>query len=139
MISLAKILLTVAAIQYGAVPLIVDLTESHVFHPDWPPHARFHMVWLLGVGALLAIYTLALIWGPGKSDIRQLRHASVLGCLTLAAFFSATFLAGSYGGSLSDMETPIRVMGVDGNLFAFSVAAILQGLGTGIVWTRRHL
>ena len=52
MYFIGMILLTVAAIQYGFVPPIVDLTETHVFHQEWPPHARFHMMWLLTAGSM---------------------------------------------------------------------------------------
>ncbi len=45
--KLASVLLIVSAIIYGVLPPIVDLTDTHVFHPSWTTHARFHMVWLL--------------------------------------------------------------------------------------------
>lgn len=44
-----RLLMTVATLMYSLVPVVVDFTETHVFHPDWTPHARFHMVWLLGL------------------------------------------------------------------------------------------
>ena len=84
---IAKILLTVAAIQYGFVPPIVDFSETHMFHPDWPPHARFHLVWLLAVGAALAAYVLFCIWNTSSRRPEVLRQASVIGCLVLGAFF----------------------------------------------------
>ena len=131
---IAKILLTVAAIQYGFVPAIVDFSETHVFHPDWPPHARFHLVWLLSVGAALASYVLFCIWNTSSRRPEVLRQASVIGCLVLGAFFLAAAFRSQYGGSLTDLAHPIEVLEIDGNVFSFAIASILQVIGTVIVW-----
>lgn len=131
---LAKILLTVAAIQYGVIPVIVDLTDTHVFHADWPAHARFHMVWLLVLGSSVAAYVTSLLWVFGKNKTTSLRHAALVGCLPLFGFFVSAALMGQYGGSLSDLEHPILVMGLDGNVVSFTVAACLQVIGTVLMF-----
>lgn len=131
---LARVLLTVAAIQYGLVPPIVDFTETHVFHPDWPPHSRFHLVWLLTLGAALASYVIISLWAPSSRTPQSLRHVSVLGCLVLGAFFVAALSRSQYGGSLTDLAQPIQVWGIDGNVFSFAIAGILQLGGTVILW-----
>src|SRR5262245_7454531 len=129
-----KILLTIAAIQYGFVPPIVDFTTSHVFHPDWPPHARFHMVWSLAVCSSLALYVIASVWMRAEREAARLRHVSVIGCVILLGFFTAALFRSAYGGSLSDAAEPIRILGIDGNVFSFGVALILQVLGSWRVW-----
>lgn len=131
---LSKVLLSLAAIQYGVIPPLVDLSESHVFHTAWPPHAKFHMVWLLCVGTGMATYVIALVWGPTKNRKQAFKHASVLGCVILTGFFLAFFASNAYGGSLSDPEHQVLVMGIDGNLVSFSVAAALQAFGTFLAW-----
>jgi len=133
-ILLAKIVLTIAVLQYGLIPPIVDLTESHVFHSNWPGHARFHMVWLLCIGSTLAAYVLTLIWAPAANRTIHLKHASVLGCIVLAGFFAATLTLSSYGGTLSDPLHQILILGIDGNLVSFSVAGLLQCLGAFLIW-----
>ena len=134
MSSTAKILLSVAAIQFGVIPLIVDFGETHVFHPDWPPHARFHLVWLLTAGALLAASVLYGVWIGSRRDPALGRPISLVGCIVLAAFFVAALARPTYGGSLSDAAEPILVWGVDGNVFSFAIAAVLQAAGTVLVW-----
>lgn len=131
---IAKILLTVAAIQYGFVPPIVDFTETHVFHPDWSPHARFHLVWLLALGAALASCVIFCVWSSSSRRLAVLRQASVSGCLVLGAFFLAAAFRSQYGGSLTDLAEPIEVLGIDGNVFSFAIASIFQVTGTVIVW-----
>ncbi len=131
---LAKILLSIAAIQYGLIPPIVDFSESHVLHPDWPAHARFHLVWLLALSSAISIYVLLTIWTRSSHNWLEIRQASIVGCIVLAGFFAAAIMRVSYGGSLTDLAEPILVFGVDGNLFSFSVAAVFQLVGTAIVW-----
>ncbi len=133
---LPKIFLTIAALQFGVVPPIIDLTETHVFHGDWPGHARFHMVWLLAIGSSIAAYIVWLVWKNGPAPIVRLKHASVLGCLVLAGFFTAYALMPQYGGLISDPEHNIKVIGMDGNVLSFSIASVFQLLGTVLIWRR---
>jgi len=130
----ARILLSVSAIQFGLIPPLVDFTETHVFHPAWPPHARFHLVWLLVLGASLALWVLYAIWIASRRDSVAGRQASLIGCLVLAGFFVAAIARAGYGGSLTDAAEPIQILGVDGNVFSFAIAAVLQGIGTLLAW-----
>jgi len=135
-ITLAKILLSIAAIQYGLIPPIIDFTDTHVFHPDWPPHARFHLVWLLGMGSAFSAYVLFSIWFLTKRSPEVLKHISVIGCIVLSGFFVAAAFQSQYDGLLSDMAEPIEVFGIDGNVFSFAIAAVFQAIGTVIAWKR---
>lgn len=135
-ITLAKILLTIAAIQFGVVPPLIDFTASHVFNHDWTPHARLHMVWLLTTGSLLALYTGLLAWLPGKHPVEKLRLACIPGWIVLAGFFVAAITRNSYGGGLADPDHEMQIMGVTGNVFSFSIAALFQATATVIIWHR---
>ena len=125
---LVAALLLVAAAIYGIVPPVVDLTETHAFHPAWPPHARLHMVWLLGTNSILAaiVAWLVLAGEAGQRDTR-LRFASLLGVAALGGFFVATLTQSAYGGALHDPTGGVRlIFGLDGNLLAFTPAMIVQ-------------
>lgn len=134
MIRTAQILLTLVTLQTGFVPLIADLNPSHIFHDGWLPHARFHTMWAIMVGAGLALYVLVLTWAPAENRASRLRYASAPGCIFLGAFFVAFFFIDDFGGALTDVDDPIQFFGFDGNLFAFSIAAVVQGVGTFIAW-----
>ena len=56
------IIISLATVIYGVGPLIADLSITHVFHPYWAPHARFHMVWLLAINSSIAMISLCFIW-----------------------------------------------------------------------------
>ena len=44
------------------------------------------------------------------------------------------FLVSSYKGSLTDMAEPIVVLGIDGNVFSFSLAALFQLVATALAF-----
>ena len=134
MTLLIRVLLTIAAIQYGVIPPIVDFTDTHVFNDSWPPHARFHMVWLVVTASLAALSVVLACWVPAKDILFRLRFACVPGWLVLGGFFGSAFLLSRYQGSLTDMAEPIVVLGVDGNVFSFSVAATFQLIATILIF-----
>jgi hypothetical protein len=133
---LAKVLLTIAAVQYGIMPLIADFSETHVFHPDWPPHARFHLVWLLALGSALAAYVVFSVWVPAANRPGLLKQVSLMGCFVLGAFFVAAAALDMYGGSFTDETEPNMILGVTANVFSFTIAAILQLTATFLLWFR---
>ena len=125
-----RILMTVSVLLASALPILVDISESHVFNPVWPPHARVHEVWLLSTGAGVGAVALGLIW------IRpQLVLAAVLTACILGGFLVAAATAPFYGGVLVDpatahlMPNHDRVFGFPANLFAFLLALIILLLG----------
>jgi hypothetical protein len=125
--KIAALLLTLSAIIYGVIPPLVDLTETHVFHPGWTPHARFHMVWLLAVNSSIAIYVLFLVWWPGGDRSRQMKTAGILGLIALGGFVVSAIFRGAYGGAFTDPVGGVPpIMGIDANLVVFSPALVMQ-------------
>lgn len=134
MILIAKVLLTIAAIQYGVIPILVDFSDTHVFHADWPPHARFHLVWLLAIGGILAGYVIANVWIFSSNRLAVLRPISLLGCIVLSAFFLAAIFRSQYGGSITDAIEPHDILGVNANIFSFAIASVFQITAVAILW-----
>lgn len=129
-LRLSRILITIATLVYGFVPLLVDLTETHVFHPDWTPHARFHMVWLLATNTSLALVSLYLLWISRLDELTRVRGAGVIGLCVLGGFFLSTLLKGLYGGSLVDPNGGVPpIMGLDANLIVFAPMLALVVVG----------
>ena len=67
--KIAAVLLTLTAVVYGVIPLIVDISPTHILHPAWTAHARFHVVWQIssysGFG-LLALALTLFLWNAGR-------------------------------------------------------------------------
>ncbi len=130
---LAKILLSIAAVQYSVFPLFADLSSSHLFHVDWPPHARFHLVWALAMGTGIAIYMMFLVWGPADNRKRNLLQACFMGMIVPIGFFVATLGINAYGGALADPLHSRKILGTDGNLLSLSIAFTIQAVATILV------
>jgi hypothetical protein len=135
-LSVSRILITIATLVYGVIPLLVDLTETHVFHPDWTPHARFHMVWLLSTNSVFAILALYLMW-ISHLDVRtRVRAGGIIGLCVLGGFFLSTLTIGLYGGSLVDPVGGVPpIMGMDANLVVFSPMLLIVVIG---LWLSRR-
>ncbi len=81
--------MTVGTLIYGIVPLFVDLTETHVFHPDWTPHSRMYMVWLLGTNSSVAEMALFFLWLHKKDLAFGIQLTGVLGLCVNGGFMQA--------------------------------------------------
>jgi uncharacterized membrane protein len=125
---IVSVLLLVTAVVYGIIPPLVDFTETHAFHPQWPPHARFHMVWLLGTNsALAAIVAWLVLKRDPQGRVARLRMASLLGVAAFAGFVFATLLQSAYGGALHDPAGGVPpLLGYDANLALFTPAILAQ-------------
>ena len=120
-----RLLMTVATLMYSLVPVVVDFTETHVFHPDWPPHARFHMVWLLGLLCGVAVVSLYFIWRFDADRAFGRRMATGLGLLALMSFYASAATARLYGGALADTGGVAPIFGIDANVLSFTLCAVL--------------
>jgi len=112
---MARLALTLATLFYGFVPVLVDVSSTHLLHPAWSPHARFHMIWLLSVGVSTACLALWLLWVRQDGIL-----AGVLGFLFTGGFFVAALTRNLYGGAFTEpggVET--LLLGLDIGIFAF--------------------
>lgn len=125
-LTMPRILLTVVGLWLAVVPPVVDFTPTHVFHPDWSGHARFHTVWLLGVNSALGLFALYLLWA-GERTVERLRLAGFLEVLILGAFFLAVATTGAYGGELADVRGGVLPLpgGLDANATFFTLLLAL--------------
>ena len=124
----ARILVTFASLIYGVLPLLADLSPTHVLHPDWTPHARFHTVWLLATNTSLAALSLWLLWRSRLGLRLRVRLAGALGVCVLGGFCVAALTTGLYGGALADPEGGVpTLLGLDLNLLVFAPTLGLVG------------
>jgi len=127
--KIAAVLLTLTAIIYGIIPLIVDISPTHILHPAWSPHARFHVVWQISIGSGMALLSVLLIWWPGPQWRLRLKIAALLGCIVLAGFVVAALTRNLYGGAFTEPGGVPPVGGIDANVLAFTPTIAIQLLG----------
>jgi hypothetical protein len=126
---LARILLTLVTIGYGAVTVKADFNKTHATNPLWTGHARFHVVWQITSYVGFALLALGLIWLPSPEALAHLYLACAFAVVIYGAFFITVFSMPLYGGRTYDDNgyPPFAVAGMkwDANVTAFS---ILMGL-----------
>ncbi|HSW15062.1 MAG TPA: DUF6640 family protein [Solimonas sp.] len=124
-----RVLMTLATLVYGVIPPFVDLTETHVFHPEWPPHSRVHMVWLLGTNSAIAVLALSFLWFHKANAAFGVRLAGMLGLCVYGGFLLSASTASLYGGAMSDADGVPPIMDIDANVLVFSLALAVLLVG----------
>ncbi|TWP50413.1 acetyltransferase [Lentzea tibetensis] len=126
-----KLLISAVAIAGPAGAIAADWNETHVFNPNWPPHAKFHNGQTIALGFELAAVSLWQLWGPGKRSRSAVRWATLF-----AGFYSATQVPAILfpGAEFTDPEFADRlpvVAGVQLNQLmpVFAVVAPLLAVG----------
>lgn len=135
-VKIARISLLIAAVILAIAPLFPDLSPSHVFNEDWPPHARFHMVWLLGLMTSLGLVTMVGAVMVHSRKLFLMRLITLPGWIVLASFLLASLTVKSYGGSVAAHVEEPMIMGLNGNSFGFLIATVFQAIATVIIWNR---
>ena len=122
----AKVLITLATLFYGVVPVIADLSDSHSFNPNWMPHAKLHLAWLLSTNSLLAIFSLYILWMKDRT-----LEAGLIGIIVMAGFWVSALTKNLYGGAFVDphLEVP-EIIGLHPNVFAFIFISLFLLVGT---------
>ena len=137
---LARVMVTALAAGQGLAPLFIDLNRTHATHPQWPGHARFHVVWQTFTATLLSSAVVALIWWAGPDPRRRFYLAAILTAIPLAGFLVALCSRRLYGGALHDpngvpplhIKTNGRVVEVDLNAVIVATAAVLLGVAVAV-------
>lgn len=53
-----KIFITLGVLVYAIVVPYLEINASHVFNPEWVPHARLHEVWQLVTNCAIGVVAL---------------------------------------------------------------------------------
>lgn len=123
---LGRILLTVALLSTLFGPIGADWNDTHVFNPNWPPHAKFHSAAGLFVTAGFSLIGLWLLWRISTDFLPQLLVAAAVPLLAWGTFFLALLVPGA--GVEDDPGTLPRVAGLPINVLValvFSATAMV--------------
>ena len=122
-----KIILTVALAVTLLGPAMVDFNDSHVFNPDWPPHARYHEVMLLAIGIAMSVIGLWLVWRRSVDPTTSLRVAAAVPVVVWGSFFVPLFVPGT---SVEEFPGEVGLLlGIPLNLFLAGLFIVLTLVG----------
>jgi len=134
---LARILLTLVTIGYGALTVKADFNKTHATNPLWTGHARFHVVWQITSYVGFALIALGLIWLPSPEAQAHLYLACAFAAIIYGAFFITVFSMPLYGGRTYDDNgyPPFAVAGMqwDANVTAFSLLTVALIVSVALV------
>ena len=134
----ARDLLAALCILQGLATVVIDLNRTHATNPQWPGHARFHLVWQTAAFASLAALEAVMALADGPLQTKRFYLAAVLAAIPMIGFFTAFFARALYKGTLSDPNgmKPLKItfrgkrLSIDLNLVAeiiglLAIAAIV--------------
>ncbi|TVY75760.1 hypothetical protein LSUE1_G007268 [Lachnellula suecica] len=132
-----RLLLTLSAITTTFGGFIADWNHTHVYNPNWPPHAKFHNGQTMSLGFCLGLSTLYYTWRNSNSNTNislekqkdDLKTAAWLACM----YWVTQLSAACYPGSL-----PVDPEFGDGFPQAWICAGefVVVGLGVALEWRR---
>jgi len=95
-ITAGRVCLTINAAITGIGPFMADWSDTHIFNPRWPPHAKFHNGQTMSMGVLLGLATLYYTWRSEPAPhADSIKTAAIFSSLYYIAGISAVFYPGS--------------------------------------------
>jgi hypothetical protein len=140
---LGRSLLSLVIVASVAAVFGFTWNGSHVFNPEWHPHARFHAAQIAGIAAAGSVVGLWLVWRRSPEPrVATLAVAAAAVCFWGAEFFAFFVPGTSPSPDLANPNT-FRLLGFEvyGNLFfagAMIALSVLACLLTGAAGGRKR-
>jgi hypothetical protein len=109
--AIARDLLAALCLLQGLATVAIDLNRTHATNPEWPGHARFHLVWQTAAFAWLAVLEVPLVLVAGSLQEQRFYLAAILAGVPMVGFFTAFIARSFFKGTLSDPNgmQPLRI------------------------------
>ncbi|KAI1110713.1 hypothetical protein F5Y14DRAFT_454798 [Nemania sp. NC0429] len=96
---LGRILLTIDSLLLVIASPIADYSPSHIFNPNWPPHAKFHNGQTITMSVLLGLATAFYAWRPAATAALK-REFMLAAAFTGSIYWLAGLAAILYPGTM---------------------------------------
>ena len=128
-----KIAITFSVVLFAIVVPILDINETHVWNPDWTPHARIHEVWQLITNSSIGVLCLWLVWYK-----KEVLFSTILSLIVTGGFLVAFFLKNGYGCSMKYLDgTEKTVLEINIGILGFGIAFLFLILSQMLTKTNK--
>ena len=125
--STGKILISFLGIFTAISPFLADWNVTHIYNPDWLPHAKFHNAQTMVLGAFLGLLTLYCLWFRKSISAKEkLIQSSSLASLYWLAQLPAIFFPGTklQDPGANHVDFPV-ILGVEFNQITMNITVII--------------
>ena len=137
--SSGKLLISLVAIFTAVSPYLADWNETHIYNPQWLPHAKFHNAQTMVLGAFLGVISLYCLWfRKTTTDKQKLNEGTVLASLYWLSQLPATFFPGVALSDPGGVKMPI-ILGIEFNQLILNITIIFPLLLLGYFLERKSL
>lgn len=122
--TIKKMTISFVVLLYAVVVPLLEINDTHVFNPDWTPHAKIHEVWQLITNSAIGIICLWLVWVK-----KEFRLSVLLSMLVTGGFLLAYSLQNLYGGSMKYLDGSEKtILGLHIGIVGFGLGFILLAI-----------
>ncbi len=116
-----KVIISFIILLYTAAVPFLEINNSHVFNPDWTPHAKIHEVWQLLTNSPIGILCLWLVWVK-----KEIKTSIILSMLVTGGFLLSYSLKDLYGGSMKYLDGSEKtILGINIGVVGFGISFML--------------
>lgn len=120
-----KFLISFIAVFTAVSPYLADWNETHIYNPNWLPHAKFHNAQTMIFGTLLGLLSLWALWVRSSIDAKEkLNQGALFASLYWLAQMPAILFPGTAFKDTVGLEMPV-VFGFQTNQLIMCIFFIL--------------
>ena len=120
------------AIRAAVAHHLIDILDPHhLRNPDWPGHARFHLLWQISAGALGALASIYLFWTATPRTLERVRAGAFLGALHIGGFILAAVFKSATGAEF-DADGRVLFGFLQPNMLHLGTSAALLFAGVSL-------
>ena len=76
--AIGRVLITIVALVSTLGSYFADWNRTHIFNPNWPPHAKFHNAQTMLMGSCLGLLSLYVLWIGKANPSEKVKQATAL-------------------------------------------------------------
>lgn len=135
-----RIIISFIALVTVISPYVADWNVTHIYNPEWTPHAKFHNAQTMVLGTFLGLLSLYCLWiRKGVPERQLLYEAVVLASLYWLSQFPAILFPGTKLIDNNGIKFPKIIGPIELNQLTGGILILLPLIITGLYLENRRL